>query len=116
MGGNPSRVAGRFLQGDAREFAGIDVRSFNQRRTDWWDDLAKLIQEWWSWSKVTVRKVRGKLTARVDFPGTQQRPVEITVKGLEGKPTVYVWAAERTFGPDDSLLDIMYWIDSITRP
>ncbi len=115
MSPSPTRVALRHIHADAGMHAGIDIRSYNQRRAAWWDDLGELIKEWWSLEKVTVRKVRGRMTALVDFRGGR-RNIEIDVKGPESKPTVYVWAAERSFGSDHSLLDIIYWIDKVTRP
>ena len=114
MASSASRVATRHLAGEDT-FAGIDVRSWNKRRESWWTDMATMISEWFSFNKVQVRRVRGKLTVKVENRG-QARDIHITVKGTPAKPTVYVWAAEKTFGPDDSIQTIMYWIDSITRP
>jgi hypothetical protein len=119
MNPSASRVATRHLKG-RDEFAGIDVRPWSKRlvatREKWWDDMEAFLREWWSFSSgVKVRKTRGKLEFTVPSRGPQ-RDIHITVKGTPLKPTVYVWAAEKTFGPNDSLETIMYWIDSITRP
>lgn len=98
----------------SQNFAGINVRSFQQRKDAWWDDMAAILEEWWSFQKVSVKRSRGKIVVVVPTP---QRTWEIEVRGPVEKPTVYVGGASKTFGPDANILkDIMYWIDGITRP
>lgn len=98
----------------SERFSGVNVSSYQQRKDAWWDDMTSLIEEWWSFQRVKVKKSKGKIVAVIPGP---KRAWEIEVRGPAEKPTVWVGGTSKTFGADANLLkDIMYWIDSITRP
>lgn len=91
---------------------GIDVRSFQARKDAWWDDFVALIKEYWSFQEVKLRKGRGGFAFEVQQMGT----LRVEVQGPANKPTVRVLGkGEKQFDADESLWDILMWIDGVGR-
>lgn len=97
------------------EFMGIDTRPFAARENRdpraWRDDLKKLVDEWWSFYRKDIKDNAHKL--RFDFE-VNDRLVSIEVKGQpQRKVMVDVNGTSKSFGPRDSLYDIILWIDRL---
>jgi hypothetical protein len=90
---------------------GVDVRSFTERKNSWWFDLVALVREYWSFQQVDVRFGLGRVSFTVEMNG----PRSIEVRGPLTAPTVFVGGTSRRFAADDSLWDILMWIDATCR-
>jgi len=98
-------------------FAGVNTTPFETRMQavvrDWWVDVEKVITEWWSFSKNTVK--RGPYQLIITIHDTKE-PFTITVKGTPRKFKVSLYNQDKEFGPSANLeKDMVYWLDSVKQ-
>lgn len=104
-----TRVAFQHLkQARGPALFGISTKSLNMRVESWWSDLEKLVKEYWSFQNLQVRRAPGKLTFSVDG---HRDGISCEIRGPVGKPTVWVGGRSQQFGPDNTLEDIIFWMD-----
>lgn len=108
----PVSIPGVDKTATRKEWAGTDVRSIAERVESWWDDFEQLIRGYWSLSSdLKIVRSKNKMVFRVNHLG----PMTVEIIGPPTKLKVYVGGAERTFGPDANLFDILMWIEGVPR-
>lgn len=123
MSADPTRIAARFIQAKkAERWMGINVSSYSDRYVEprevsdqWWIDLESLLKEYWSLQRVQVGSSSSNLMwARVSGVGG---PMEVQFMGSpeRGMKVSIVGEAEKKFGPDASLKEMLLWVDKADR-
>lgn len=92
-------------------WAGIDIRSIDSRVAAWWDDLEKLIREYWSFQEISLTRSRNKIV----FDVQHLMPLHVEIVGAPVAVKVYVGGASATFDKRTSLWEILMWIDGVAR-
>lgn len=109
------KTSGRNLQ-----WAGIDTRSLGLRastnrlrevpshiKQEYYADFGKVIEEWWSYSNNWIKVTRNGLKADANNGAYS---IE-----MKSDLTVYVGGAKKQFKIEDSLYEIILWVDQQTR-
>lgn len=92
-------------------WAGVDTRSIAKRVASWWDDMEALLKEYWSNQPTQTKRSRNKIVFETDFFG----PMRVTIAGTPAQARVSVNSQDKTFGADNTLFDILMWIDETGR-